>query len=340
MNFASAGAFPARVAVDSGANAYVVNFTSNDITKVSPDGSSVTPFATTPGSPAGITIDSAGNLFVAMNSTGNVVKVSPSGTVSELFAPGTIDGQPLAITIDSSANLYVTVTGNTGTHVDTVAKVVPNASSPEIAPAPPKSPAAPTATAGEQSASVSVPANPTSARYGTPSSYAVAAVEDASKGCTVTPPATSCTVTGLTAGTSYTFTARAKLNSWETGASAASGAVTPTAPPPPPTPAPKVSSVKSKITRKGAYITSRVQVSGAGKLSQRATTGSRKLTTRCRTSRATTRAAPYTLKCNLGSKGRRALRRSSLKLTLRTTFTPTTGSAATTDRKVTLKRKR
>ena len=79
---------------------------------------------------------------------------------------------------------------------------------------------------------------------------------------------------------------------------------------------------------------------GAGTITQQATTGSRKLKRWCRVTKRTDGAGVHTLKCNLGSKGRKALRKSSLKLTLRTTFTPTTGSAVTKDRKLTLKRKR
>jgi hypothetical protein len=56
--------------------------------------------------------------------------------------------------------------------------------------------------------------------------------------------------------------------------------------------------------------------------------------------KTTTAASTHTLKCNLGSKGRRALKKSSLKLTLRTTFTPTTAAAVTSERKLTIKRKR
>ena len=101
-----------------------------------------------------------------------------------------------------------------------------------------------------------------------------------------------------------------------------------------------MASVKQNVTRKGAYITSKVTASGAGTITQQATTGSRKLKRWCRVTKRTTGAGAHTLKCNLGKKGRRSLRRGSLKLTLRTTFTPTTGSPVTKDRKLTLKRKR
>ena len=105
-------------------------------------------------------------------------------------------------------------------------------------------------------------------------------------------------------------------------------------------PSVSVSSIKSKVSKKDAYITSRVRVSGAGRIDQRATTGSKKLATRCRVSKTTTAAGTQTLKCNLGSKGRKALKKSALKLTLRTGFTPTGGSAVFANKALTLKRKR
>ncbi|MFM9127470.1 MAG: hypothetical protein ACKOTA_07925, partial [Solirubrobacterales bacterium] len=298
--------------------------------------------------PRAVTVDSAGNVYVANTNSASISKITAGGTVSASFASGGGLNGPNGIDIDSEGNLFVA-----NYNGDTVSKITPAAG--DIQPAPPARPSAPTATPGDAKATVSVTANPADRRFGEPTSYTVTAVEDTGRTCTVTPPATSCQVTGLTNGTPYTFTARANLNTWQTGASAASASVIPTAaptptptptptPPPPPTPTPPatvaVASVKSKVSRKGAYITSRVTVSGAGAVSQRATTGSKKLKTWCRVSKTATTATAHTLKCNLGSKGRRALRKGSLKLTLRTTFTPTTGTAATSDRKLTIKRKR
>ena len=114
------------------------------------------------------------------------------------------------------------------------------------------------------------------------------------------------------------------------------------APNPEPTkPTLAVSSLKGKLTRKAASLSSKVTVNLPGKVSQRATSKKGKKTrTWCRASKTATKVGTYALKCNLGKKGRAALRRSALKLTLRTTFTPTTGSAVTVNRKLTLKRKR
>lgn len=111
---------------------------------------------------------------------------------------------------------------------------------------------------------------------------------------------------------------------------------------PTPTPADalNVSAVRAQVTRRNASVSSRVQVSGEGTIAQQATTGSRKVRVRCRARKTVSSAATSTLKCRLGSKARRSLRKSPLKLTLTTTFTPEGGTAVTATRKLTIKRKR
>ena len=94
-------------------------------------------------------------------------------------------------------------------------------------------PGAPSATAGAESATVSM----TTPSLGpSPTSFTVTAVEDPSKGCTVTGASGSCTVSGLTGGASYTFTARSTDGNATSAPSAASTAVTPSSAPAPPTP--------------------------------------------------------------------------------------------------------
>ncbi|MFM8884767.1 MAG: choice-of-anchor Q domain-containing protein [Solirubrobacterales bacterium] len=102
-----------------------------------------------------------------------------------------------------------------------------------------------------------------------------------------------------------------------------------------------VSSLKAKVGKKGLYFTSRATVNAAGSLSQTATTGSGKKTkTWCRTMTTARAAATYSLKCNLGSKGRRYLKKRSLVLTVKTTLKAATGASVTDARKLKIKRKR
>ena len=301
--------YPWAVAVDSAGNVYTANDGEHSVSRITAAGN-VTSFSVGL-NPRALAVDSAGNVYAANAGSSNISKITAAGNVTVAFAVDASIDQPHGITIDRDGNLFVSNKGN-----DKVSKITPVGG--DIQPAPPETPAAPSATAGDGSATVTVPANATDRRYGAPSSYTVAAVEAPSRSCTVTPPATSCQVNGLSNGTPYTFTARANLNTWQTGASNASGSVTPTATPTPtpdptptptpdPTPTPAatvtVASVKQKVTRKGAYITSRVNVSRAGTITQQATTGSRKLKRWCRVTKRTTGAGAHTLKCNLGKRG-------------------------------------
>ena len=86
----------------------------------------------------------------------------------------------------------------------------------------PNTPGVPTVVAGEESATITVTA-PTGGL--TPTSYEVTASPGDAK-CTVTGASGSCTITGLTAGTAYTFTTVAKVSTGDSTASAASAATT------------------------------------------------------------------------------------------------------------------
>ena len=341
-----AGADPKAVTTDWAGNIYTANEGPDTVSKISPAGSVTTLALTGAVNPVGLVIDSAGNIFTANVGGASVSKVTPAG-VASILATGFPLNAPQDLAIDADGALYVAnYSGNN------VVKITGNAG--EIAPAPPAAPAAPTAVAGTAAATVTVPLNPPDRRHGVPTSYTLTAVEDPSRTCVVTPPATSCEVTGLTSGIAYTFTARARLNAWQTSASAASGPVTPTAPPltqaPSQTPAlspiataasVRVTGLKMVVTRTGARIISRVSVSGAGSIRQVATTakGSKRIT-RCRSTRSVAAAGAYSVTCNLGAKGRAALRNSALTLRVVTTFTPVTGAAVNSTRNLTAKRRR
>lgn len=344
-SFGSSGVQPSGITTDPDRNIYTANCGSGSagsISRITAAGTSQTAWSSLGANtcPRAITIDSAGNLYTANNVGDSISRVTPAGEVTKL---ADTSDQPLAITIDSQGNLY---TANYGTN--NVTKVTP-APGDGVAPAPPDIPAAPSAVAGSGSATVTVTANAVSARFGAPSSYTVEAVQDPTKSCTVSPPATSCAVTGLTGGSSYTFTARSNLNAWETGASSPSNAVTPTAPDPgpdpnpdpnpDPTPTPSISvtSLKAKVQKQSVSFSSKATVSGAGTISQKAKQGKKVW---CTTSKTVSGAGTYGLTCNLGKKGRSALRKKALKLSVTTTFKPGTGSPVSKPSTITIKRKR
>ncbi len=410
---------PSGITIDSTGNIYTSNRASNNVTKITPGGTAST-LGVTGNSPIGITIDSAGNIYTANNGSDNVTRITPGGTASPLASTGV---EPYAITIDANGNIY-TSNQELGNVTATVTKIGVSGGTDQIFASPPHKPAAPSAVAGAELATVTAAPNEASAVYGTPSSYTVTAVQDASKSCTVTVPATSCQVSGLSSGTSYSFTARANLNTWRTAASDPSSSVTPTLAPPSAPPAPTavagdgtarvtvaagpgntpasyrvtaspggrtctvtgaagsclisgltngtgyrftatatnaggtssssaassavtprppltVQRLKAKVGRASAYLSSRATVSTAGKITQAATTGSgRKKKTWCKTTKTSTAASSHTLKCNLGAKGRKHLRRQALKLTVTTVFRRSTGSAVTKSSRLTIRRSR
>lgn len=87
-------------------------------------------------------------------------------------------------------------------------------------------------------------------------------------------------------------------------------------------------------------ITTRVNVPGAGRITQRATRSTRSGASAralvCTTSRTASRAATYTLTCKANSATRKAQRRGAVRVLVRTTFTPTGGTARTISRTVVL----
>jgi len=109
--------------------------------------------------------------------------------------------------------------------------------------------------------------------------------------------------------------------------------------PPEPGPSPSNRFTTTPSTVRGSSIVTRIRVPGAGKITQRATYSPRRASalatlTACTASRTVTRAGTYIVVCRLNPAARAQRTQGTLRLRLRTTFTPTGGSARSSVRTV------
>ncbi len=153
--------------------------------------------------------------------------------------------------------------------------------------------------------------------------------------CTAVAPTITCTITNLTAGTSYTASVTATNPQGTSPASRASNAVTPTAP---------VNIFTVKLLKRSAQsITTQLNLPGPGNVVQVGTT---KLSKRartmivCRARKTVATAGKLTITCRLTAKARAARKTHQIKLRLVTTFTPTGGTAFSITRTLVLKKTR
>ncbi len=165
--------------------------------------------------------------------------------------------------------------------------------------------------------------------------------------CTAVAPTLTCTITNLTAGTSYTFTVTATNQQGTSPASRASNAVTPTD-----VAATPVNTFTVKLLKRSATsITSQLNLPGPGKVVQVGTT--RRSTPRaaemakkagtmivCRARKTVAAAGKVTITCRLMGKASAARKKHALKVRLVTTFTPTGGTAKSVTRTLVLKKTR
>lgn len=100
-----------------------------------------------------------------------------------------------------------------------------------------------------------------------------------------------------------------------------------------------ITSARAVVRSRTVIVTSVVRTSGSGRITQRITTGRTRLTTWCHATRQVGAAGTHVVTCRLGIRGRRALRARPLALALRTTFTPTTGAAASAVRSLSVRRR-
>ena len=73
--FGTTGSSPYGITIDSSGNIYTANYNSNNVTKITPSGSSSI-FGTTGSNPREITIDSSGNIYAANYGSNNVTKIT------------------------------------------------------------------------------------------------------------------------------------------------------------------------------------------------------------------------------------------------------------------------
>jgi hypothetical protein len=106
VNWATAGTYPVGIATDNDDNIYTTNNGSNNVSKITPSGTS-TILGSTGAAPYGITIDNAGNIYTGNFTSNNVTKIAPNGTSTIL---GTTDQNPVGIAIDTAGNIYTTHT--------------------------------------------------------------------------------------------------------------------------------------------------------------------------------------------------------------------------------------
>ena len=115
-DFATTGSTAYGIAMDADGNVYTANSGSNNVSKVTPDGTTTT-LGTTGAGPRGITVDADGNVYTSNLDDDTVSKIAPDGTSTIV---GTTGLKPRAIAVDTAGNVY---TANTDS--DTVSKITP-----------------------------------------------------------------------------------------------------------------------------------------------------------------------------------------------------------------------
>ncbi len=318
---------PRGITIDSAGNIYTANGGANTVTKITPDGTSST-LGTTGTGPWGITIDSAGNIYTANNGADTVTKITPDGTSSTL---GTTGLTPYGITIDSAGNIYTVNRGS-----DNVTKITQVSD-------------APTSVAGVGGNTQVVVSWNAPVRNGgsTITAYTVTA-SPGGRTCEWSSGALSCIVTGLTNGTSYTFTVTATNAVGTSSPSRASNAVIPTDVVVTPT-APVNTFTIKLLKRSATSITTQLTLPGPGTVAQVGTTSlstpravemAKKAGTMivCRARKTVAKAGKVTIICRLTAEARAARKTQSLKVRLVTTFTPTGGTAFSVSRTLVLKK--
>jgi hypothetical protein len=267
-NWASTGAGPIGIAIDAAGNVYTANELSYNVSKITPGTSSRASaiLGVTGWFPKGIAIDAAGNVFTANDSWNSVTKITqvpeaptsvsatsaviaqsdvtwtaPTASGGAAITGYRVTSSPGGRTCTTTSGLSCTVTGlEPGTSYTFTVEaensygfsLASDASSsvttPTTVPGAPTGVSATDAANGQSVVSWTAPAD-----TGGTSITGYTVTSSGGQTCSWTTGDLSCTVTGLTNGTSYAFTVTA-TNARGTGsASSASNSVTPVAPPTP-----------------------------------------------------------------------------------------------------------
>ena len=107
--WANIGRNPYFMTIDASNNIYVTSFSTNTISKITPNGTVNPAWATVGAGPAGIVIDATGNLYTVNRTAKTISKITPSsdgssGTVTQFASLG--GNEAYTISIDASGNLY------------------------------------------------------------------------------------------------------------------------------------------------------------------------------------------------------------------------------------------
>jgi titin len=199
-------------------------------TTAPPNSPMITATATTVGSSSTVTLT---NYPASTDET--VVVTAPDGSASTLSVAVNGSGSGSVAYTPAQVGTYSLVTDPTARSTTFAATAAPGPGpGPGPAPVPPSAPTFLTAEPGDASATLTwrIPDDPGSSGV---TSYEVTS-SPAGGVCTTQAPTLTCNVIGLTNGTAYTFTARARNASGWGPWSSGSNVVTPTAPPAPPVP--------------------------------------------------------------------------------------------------------
>ena len=113
---------PDWLAFDSQGNLFASNPAHSAISKIPPNGSTITDFATGI-LPGDLAFDAAGNLFAIDGTTGSIFKYTPSGARTTFVGPGFND--LVAMAFASDGNLFVTRRGSGAAGTGSIVKFTP-----------------------------------------------------------------------------------------------------------------------------------------------------------------------------------------------------------------------